>query len=276
MTAIAPAVRGISAAPGGHAAGRVTVARIVSSELIKLRTARSTIAAVTTAAALVVGAGAFAAVGLVVQHPAGPDASTADPLGGALTGVNPAAYAAAALGVIAVTSEYASGTIKVTLAAVPRRAKLVLGKALALAAVTLATMLVAVLATFLCAEAIVSTADVSLSLAAPGVARAVVGAAFYLTGITLLGAGFGWMLRSTAGALAALFGLLVVLPVIGLILPRHIGAAMLPYLPDNAGTAIMQLTPGDQLGPWTGLAVFAGYVLVALAGAATVLQRRDA
>src|SRR4051812_30170141 len=69
--------------------------------------------------------------------------------------------------------------------------RLVLGKALALAAATLPVMLATVLTTFLAAQAILSTGDVSVSLTAPGVARAVVGAALYLTGITLLGAGFG-------------------------------------------------------------------------------------
>jgi ABC-2 type transport system permease protein len=159
---------------------------------------------------------------------------------------------------------------------VPRRAQLVLAKALALAAATLPVMLAAVLTTFLAAQAILSTGDVSVSLTAPGVARAVVGAALYLTGITVLGAGFGWLLRSTAGALAVLFGVLVVLPVIGLLLPRHVGAAVLPYLPDSAGTAIMQITPSGQLSPWTGQTVFAGYVLLTLAGAVIALQRRDA
>jgi ABC-type transport system involved in multi-copper enzyme maturation permease subunit len=251
---------------------------VVSSELVKLRTARSTIAAMTTAALLVVGVGAISAVGLVVQDPsvAGAGGPTADPLGGSLTGVNPAAYAAAALGAIAVTSEYASGTIKVSLAAVPRRAQLVIGKAIALAAVTLTVMLAAVLATFFVAQAILSTADMSLSLTAPGVARVLVGSSLYLTGVTLFAAGFGWLLRSTAGALAVLFGILAVLPVIGLLLPQPVGAAVLPYLPGNAGTAVMQLTPGGQLGPWAGLAVFSGYVLVTLAGATVALGRRDA
>jgi ABC-2 type transport system permease protein len=278
MTAIAPDIRRNPARSDRHAVGRVTVARIATSELVKLRTARSMISAITTAALLVVGVGALAAVGLVVQDPAltGADAPTADPLGGSLTGVNAASYAVATLGAIAVTSEYATGTIRPTLAAVPRRAQLVLGKALALVAVTLPVLLATVLTTFFAAQAILSTADISVSLTAPGVARAVVGAALYLSGITLLGAAFGWLLRSTAGALAVLFGVLVVLPVIGLLLPQRFGAAVLPYLPDNAGTAIMQLAPGGQLGPWTGLAVFTGYVLLALTGAAIALRRRDA
>jgi hypothetical protein len=159
---------------------------------------------------------------------------------------------------------------------VPRRAQLVLGKALALVAATLPVLLGAVLATLFTARAILATADMSVSLTAPGAARAVVGAALYLTGITLLGAGVGWLLRSTAGALAALFGVLVVLPVIGFLLPGDVGAAVLPYLPDNAGTAIMQLTPGGHLGPWTGLTVFTAYVVLTLTGAVITLRRRDA
>ncbi len=275
MTASAPNPRRSPASTDRNAVGRVTVARIARSELVKLRTARSMVSALTTAALLVVGVGAIAAVGIVAQDPAltGPDAPTADPLGGSLTGVNPAAYAVAALGVIAVTSEYASGTIKPTLAAVPRRVQLVLGKALALVAAVLPVMLAAVLGTFLAAQAIVSTADVSVSLTAPGAARAVAGAAVYLTGIALLGAAFGLLLRSTAGALAVLFGVLVVLPVIGLFLPQRVGAAVLPYLPDNAGTAVMQLTPGGQLDPWVGLAVFWGYVVIALVGGGMALRR---
>ena len=262
------------AAPSrADAVGQVTVGRVVASELIKLRTARSMIAALATAGLLVVGAGVFGAVGLVVQEPA---PAGADPLGGALTGVDPASYAVATLGVLAVTSEYASGTIKTTLAAVPRRGQLVLGKAMALAAVTLVVMFAAVVATFFIAQAVLSTAGMSLSPAAPGVARVLAGSSLYLTGVTLLAAGLGWLLRSTAGALAALFGVLAVLPVIGLFLPERVAAAVVPYLPGNAGTAVMQLAPGGQLPAWAGLAVFAGYVTLTLAAATAVLRRRDA
>jgi ABC-type transport system involved in multi-copper enzyme maturation permease subunit len=224
-----------------------------------------------------VGVGAFAAVGLVVQDAAatGPDAA-ADPLGSALTGIPPATYAIATLGVLAVTSEYASGSIKPTLVAVPRRAQLVLGKALAVAATTLTVMLTAVLAAFVTAQAILSIAGIDLSWTADGVARALTGSALYLTGVAVIGAGLGWLLRSTAGAVAVFLGVFVILPVIGLVLPEPVGAAVLPYLPSNAGAAIMQHTPGDGLNPWAGLAVFAGYAVLGLVGAALAVRRRDA
>jgi hypothetical protein len=103
-----------------------------------------------------------------------------------------------------------------------------------------------------------------------------VGAALYLTGVGLMAVGLGWLLRSTAGALATLLGVFVLLPVLGLLLPSSIGDVVLPYLPGNAGAAIMQLTPGDQLGPWVGLAVYFGYVFLTLMGATIWLRRRDA
>jgi ABC-2 type transport system permease protein len=95
-----------------------------------------------------------------------------------------------------------------------------------------------------------------ISLTEPGVARAVFGSAHYLTGVTVMASGFGWLLRNTAGALSVLLGVLVVLPLVGFVLPAAVAQVVIPYLPNNAGTAIMQLTPGGMLPPWTGFGVF--------------------
>jgi ABC-type transport system involved in multi-copper enzyme maturation permease subunit len=226
-----------------------------------------------------VGAGVFAAIGIIVAKPppdGGADAATADPAGGSLTGVSIAVYAVATLGVLAVTSEYATGTIKPTLAAVPRRGLLVAGKVIAVAAATLVVTLPATAAAFFVAQAVLSTADITVSPAAPGVLRAVTGAALYLTVVAVLGSGLGWLLRSTAGAVATLVGILVVPQVVALFLPRGIAEVVVPYLPDNAGTAIMQLTPAGRLHPWAGFAVFLGYAAAVLTGAVLAIRRRDA
>jgi ABC-2 type transport system permease protein len=247
-----------------------TMDRVVAAELIKLHTARSMIAASVTAVLLVVGVGAFAAVGLVVQEGAEPD-----PLGGALTGVSAASFAVMALGVLAVTSEFASRTIAFSVAAVPRRARLVAGKAAAIA-VTVATLATAaILATFGTAKAITASAGVPLPPGADGVARSLGGAVLYLTGVALLAVGFGWLLRSTAGALAALIGFLMLPSLLILLLPAELQAAVGPYLPDHAGTAMMQLEPGGLLGPFAGLLVFAGYVAAILGLATVAVRRRD-
>ena len=258
--------------------GRVTLRRVISAELIKLRSVRSTVAAMLIGTLSSVVAGVFAAVGVIVAMPppdAGADAATADPAGGSLTGISIAVYAIATLGVLTVTSEYATGTIKPTLTAVPRRGLLVAGKALALAAVTFAATLTATLMSFVAAKAVVATAGMTVSLAEPGVVRAVTGAALYLTVVAILGSAFGWLLRSTAAAIATLVAVLVVPTIIGLLLPAKIATIVVPYLPDNAGTAIMQLAPSDQLGPWTGFAVFLGYAALAVAGAVLVVRHRD-
>jgi len=260
--------RPAASAPQSFLNGRVTVRRVISAELIKVRSLRSTAVAAVTAALSIVTGGVFAAIGIIVSKPSadGGTAATLDPAGGSLTGVSIAVYAVATLGVLAVSSEYGSGTIKPTLAAVPRRGLLVAGKAATVAAVTFAVTLTSTLVAFFAAKAILATAGMTVSLTEPGVLRAVTGAALYLTVVAVLSSAFGWLLRSTAAAIATVVAVLVVPPVIGLLLPARIAAIVLPYLPDSAGTAIMQLAPSGQLGPWTGLAVFVGYTAAVLAG----------
>jgi ABC-type transport system involved in multi-copper enzyme maturation permease subunit len=259
--------------------GTVHIGRILRSELVKLRSLRSMIYALLVTVLSILAVGAFMALGVVVQKaPADgfADAPVGDPAGGALSGVSLAVYAVATLGALVVTSEYASGTIKATLAAVPRRTLLVLAKILALVCVVLPVTLLATLASFLTAQAILATAGRTISLTHPGVPRALIGAGLYLTVVAILGAAFGWLLRSTAGALAGLFAVLVLLPALLQLVPGGVGATMLPYLPDNAGKAILRVSPGGEPAPFTGFTIFCVYAVAATALAAYVLRRRDA
>jgi ABC-type transport system involved in multi-copper enzyme maturation permease subunit len=255
----------------------VTTARVVRSELIKLLSVRSTYFALLGTILAIVGIATFVAVGIVVQEtPPGPGA-TVDPTGGALSGVSLAVYLVAALGVLMVTGEYSTGTIKATLAAVPRRGTLVRGKVIAAAAVILPVSLASTLIAFLAARTVLSTGDMSISLTTPGVLRAVTGAALYLTAVSLLASGLAWLLRSTAGALATLFGILIVLPVAAYLLPAPVRDDVMAYLPDSAGMAILQTAPSPaQLPPWTGFGVFTAYTALTLIAGAVLLHRRDA
>jgi hypothetical protein len=118
--------------------------------------------------------------------------------------------------------------------------------------------------------------DIALSFSDPGVARAVIGGALYLTVAGLFGLGLGAILRSTAGGISAFAGTLFVLPPLMNVLPASWNDAISPYLPSNAGTAIMQTgNPAHTLGPWAGLGVFAAYTAIVLAIAAIQLRRRD-
>ena len=257
--------------------GRAAFPQGVATERARTWSRRPTTWMLLATALTIIGVGAFLAVGVLAQDaPADGllDASVTDPAGGSLAGVGFAGYIAAALGVVTVTREYRRGSTKPGVAAA-RRWRLVARKALGVGGVTFATTAIAILVAFLSARTVLSTVDVRISLAGPGVLRALIGAALYLAFLAVVGTAYGWILGSTARALGVVTGVFVLLPVVVHVLPTSIGHAITPYLPSNAGKAIMQLTPGDHLAPWTGFAVFAGYVAVVLLSATTLLRRRD-
>src|SRR5919106_1412835 len=136
--------------------------------------------------------------------------------------------------------------------------------------------LLACLIAFLAGQAIFASRDVDASLGDPGVLRAVLGAGLFLTGIGALGVGLGALIRNSAGAIATLTGLLFVAPVIVSVLPERWSDAIGPYLPGQAGIAVIFTQPSpDSLGPWTGLGVLGLWAAVAGALAAVMLMRRD-
>jgi ABC-type transport system involved in multi-copper enzyme maturation permease subunit len=111
----------------------------------------------------------------------------------------------------------------------------------------------------------------------PGSVRAIFAAALFMVGVGLFGLGCGFIIRNTGGAIAALFGLLLVLPLLAQALPSSIQQHVSKYLPLLAGTAGMNTVGGtDQLSPWAGLGVFAIWVVAALGIGLYVLKRRDA
>jgi ABC-2 type transport system permease protein len=143
------------------------------------------------------------------------------------------------------------------------------------AVVAAVTSEAALFVTFLAGQAILSSKHAGASLSDPGVLRAVTGTGLYLTVVGLLGVALGFLIRNTAGAMATLLGIVLVLPVLADVLPSDWARHVVPYLPSNAGQAVMQLKPAQNtMAPWTGFALFAGYTAVAVAAAAVVLKRR--
>jgi ABC-type transport system involved in multi-copper enzyme maturation permease subunit len=117
----------------------------------------------------------------------------------------------------------------------------------------------------------------SASLSDPGVLRAVLGSAVQLTGVGVLGVALGALLRNTAGSVASLFGLTLLLPGLIQLLPSGFVADVSPYLPSNAIGAFVAVSQSSTtLAPWTGLLVFAVYLVVFVGAAAVFLKRRDA
>ncbi len=254
-------------------------ARVLRSEWTKLRSLPSAGWSLLATLVLVVGFGALYCVVRVTRPPRGPaNLAAFDPTAVSLTGVQLAQIAIGVLGVLLITSEYATGTIRTSFAAVPARLPVLWGKAITFALTTLVLCVPAAFGAFLVGQSILSAEHLDTTLTAPGVTRAVVGSALYLTAVGLLGLGLGALLRSTAGAISALFGLLFGLQLVAGLLPSAWSDAIYKYLPTPAGAAVTAIEPDPttQLPPWTGLGVFCLYAAVALGLAAWRLRRRDA
>jgi len=201
-----------------------------------------------------------------------------DPAGFSLNGIFLAQLAVGVLGVLVMSSEYATGQIRATFGAVPQR-RLVLGAKVAVfGTVVLVVSLVACLGAFSIGQAIFKAKHAGVSLGDPGVARAVVGGALYLAVVGLLGLGLATVLRRTAGAIATLVGLLLVLPILVNFLPSPWNDDIAKYLPGEAGGSVFHVVQRSQtaLSPWAGFAVLCAYAAAALLAGAVLLQRRDA
>jgi ABC-type transport system involved in multi-copper enzyme maturation permease subunit len=276
-TATVTAPRHSSQREVAGARGKVTQARVFTSEWIKLRSLRSTVYTLLAAIVMTVGLGMLFS-GVIANRWSQLDAAERvrfDPTGVSLRGVFLAQLAIGVLGVLLITGEYSTGMIRATLSAVPKRLPVLWAKAGLFAVVAAITMIPAALVAFLGGQALLGTHGTTLG--ASEVARSVIGAGLYLTVVGLLGIGLGFIIRNTAGAIATLFGVLLVLPVLGAVLPSSWAKHIVPYLPSNAGQAVMSVhqAPGD-LAPWTGFAVFCGYAAAAIIVSAVLLKRRDA
>lgn len=200
-----------------------------------------------------------------------------NPIAYSLSGTLIAQLAVVVVGALAITGEHASGMIRASFAAVPQRRLVLAAKAVALAAVMLVTSEAASFAAFLLGQAILSTHSLQVGLSSPAALRSVVGAGLYLTVLALLALGIGTIVRHSAGAIAVLFGLLLVLPGATEPLPHSWQTAINPYLPSYAGQAVF--TTGEDLhllAPWSGFGLFCLYAAVAFAAALISIERRDA
>ncbi len=258
--------------------GRVTFPRVTRAEWIKFRSLRSSWLTLALIVLFVIGLGAaFSAARAAHWSRIDPaERAMFDPTATSLGGVFLAQLAVGVLGVLVVTGEYASGTVRATFMAVPRRLPVLFAKIVVFAVTLLAVTLPSVFIAFVLGQQVLSSKHIETTLSAPHVTRAVVGAALYLTVVGLFGIALGWLLRQTAGAIATLFGLLLVLPILMHFLPSSWSDAVGKWLPGNAGQAVLTVRPeAHSLGPWTGFAVLCAYVVAALVASAVLLLRRD-
>jgi ABC-2 type transport system permease protein len=258
---------------------------VLRSEFTKLRSVRSTYWTLFAAVLFTVGLGAIGAL-VGPPHFHASDRLTFNGARLSLAGVNLAQIAVGVLGVLIITSEYGTGMIRSTLSAVPQRRLVLAAKGVVFATVALVVGLLASFAAFFLTQAILSGQHPAVflgrplqaSISDPGVFRAVAGAGLYLAVLGLLGLGLGTIIRASAGAISALFGLLFVLPIFSAAaLPTSWQNTINPYLPFSAGSDIFKVHTGSgDLSPWGGFGVFCIYAAVALLIASVVVTRRDA
>jgi ABC-type transport system involved in multi-copper enzyme maturation permease subunit len=278
----------LAADPASLGSGKVTQLGVIRSEWIKLRTLRSTWYSLLVTVVFVVGLGVlFSALRAHrfnqdrAQGAIGPGprfGDFLDPTLVSLRGVFLAQLAIGVLGVLVITGEYSTGMIRSSIAAVPHRRPVLIAKALVFGVTALILTEIAAFAAFLLGQLALKSTHFQADLGTHDALRAVIGAGLYLTLIGLLAIGLGFMIRNTAGAIAAVFGIVLVLPLLANALPTPYSTDVSKYLPLNAGTQIlMTLNPDhSQLSPWAGIGITALYALAALIAGAIVLTRRDA
>lgn len=257
-------------------------ADVMRSEWTKIRTVRSTFWTLLAAVFAMVAIAVIASEVIVNQWdtltPAEKAGFNAIEFG--VSGAFFAQLAIGVLGVLVVTTEYGTGMIRATFAAVPQRRTVLGAKALVFFLVSLVVAVASSFVSFFVAQLILGTysaADLSASISDLGALRTVGGAGVFLAVMGLLGFALGAVVRRSAGAVAALFGLVFFLPGLMELLPHSIKDDINKFLPSNAGSAIYrQVQQPDVLSPGTGLLVLCAYALVALGLAAVIVERRDA
>lgn len=256
---------------------------VMHSEWIKLRTLRSTIITLIITVVLGVGEGVLISLGAGNAYKKGQFGSTVfDPTSISLEGlasfVGFAQLSLVVLGVLVMTSEYSTGMIRTSLAAVPRRGRLLAGKAIVFGLVALVVgEITGFIAFFLGQVVLAGQSAPHVALGDPHVARAVIGSGLYLALVGLVAVGVGALIRNTAGAIFSLVAVIIVLPPLTNLLPTSFGRPLREYWPTEAGSEIIAIhRSAHTLGSWTGLGILAAFAVVVMALAAVTILRRDA
>lgn len=279
MTTTSAPAPAVAAPRFPDSAGRVSFAGVLRSEFTKIRSVRSTYWTLLALIVVTIGFGALASWGRATHGgPAGPGF---DPTQQSLGGLYISQLIIAVLGVLVISSEYSTGMIRTTLTTLPRRGTIVAAKALVFAVVAFVAGLIACFASFFLGQALMSSHHISTTLSHPGVLRAVIGGALFLTACGLLAFGLGLLLRHTAGAISTVVGLMFVLSILINFIPQSWQDHITRWLPADAGVQVWTVvrvagkgTP--MFGPWAGFGVLCGYAAIALIAGLVMFRKRDA
>ncbi|KUF19883.1 ABC transporter permease [Streptomyces silvensis] len=249
---------------------RVTPARVLRSEWHKLWTLRTTWITLLTACVLVL------AVGIAMGTTYDGDDSDVDTVVFVLFGTQLSQICFAVLGILVTAGEYATGMIRASLTAVPRRLPVLWAKAAVFTTVAFTLCLVTNVVTFLVAQIWLSGSDKELTLTDDGVLGALAGSAAGITLMSLIALGLGALLRSVPGAIGAFVGSILILPEVLTTLPLDGIDTVIRHFPAQAASSLGSIERvEDTVAPGTGLLALALWAAAVLAAAALRLRRQD-
>ncbi|MDQ2812478.1 MAG: ABC transporter permease [Actinomycetota bacterium] len=203
-----------------------------------------------------------------------------------LTGIQAGQAIVAILAVLAISGEYSTGLIRITLAAMPRRSAVLAAKAVLVAGLVLAAGAIAVGGSVLAGRILLPGHGFTAargfpleSLAAGPTLRAAAGSVLYLVLIALLSLGIAALVRDSAAAIGVVLGLLYLSPIILGVVTNPVWSHRLErYAPMSAGLTIQHTIglPSLAISPWGGLGVLAAWAAAALLAGGLILRWRDA
>jgi ABC-2 type transport system permease protein len=272
--------------------GARTITRALRSEWTKLRSVPSTAWLLLTTVVVTIGFGLLVSSAVDTSGgapgcvPGRPGCGDEDVVLNSLSGAYLGQIATVALGVLAATSDYATGTNRATFAAIPQRSTVVIAKSAVIAALVLVTGLVASAASFLLGQPILHTNGFVpeqgyplVSLADPPVARAIIGTALYLGVIGVFGFAVGTITRRAGSAIAITLAIVYAPAILSLMLGDPLRGWLQRLSPMMSGLAVQRTVPRADsvpIGTWAGLGVAGAWSAVALVTAIRLVRRRDA
>ncbi|WP_328469649.1 ABC transporter permease [Streptomyces sp. NBC_00448] len=251
---------------------------VLQSEWTKIRSVRSTVWTLALAFLVTIALGAIISAVFNSQWSSmsPSDKATFDPTNTSFFGMTLGQLALIVFGVLVISSEYSTGMIRTSLAAVPQRGHFYASKVAVAGVLALIVGMLTSFLTFFVGQALLGSH--SASIGDHGVLRAVFGAGLYMTLIVLFCVGTAAMLRSPMLGLGILMPFFFLVSPILSAVPKVKSVAR--YFPDQAGQKIMQVVPGSgdhtSYGPWGGIGIMALWVIAVLIGGYVVLKQRDA
>ena len=253
---------------------------LLRSEWTKIRTVRSTMWTIGVTVVLGIGIGALVSA-LTRSHWSSMNLGqrlSFDPSATSLIGILFAQFAIGILGVLVISAEYSTGTIRATFSAAPNRSRVFAAKIVVFGLLSLIVAEFTSFVAFFLGQFLLSSPATHATLSSPGAFRAVFGGGLFVCALGLMAMGLGTIIRHTAGAISAFVGILLVLPILTAALPSQLSQDVRKFMPDRIGVDMLTTKSQDfgAFSPWVGLLIVAIYAVVLLFIGASMLERRDA